>query len=370
MANLSEYDFVIPHQFEARPYQVPFLRAVEKAIKGESKQRFFIQVWHRRSGKDKCNIADVVPRRLVKDPCLVKYVFPTLVMGRDNLWDLIGKDGIRYIDHIRHGLRAGEMNQQRMQIPVSNGTNTPSIFQVDDSNKPDTLRGGNPKMYILSEYAEQNPYALDVIMPIVRENDGIVIFNFTPKGKNHAKYLVDAAKNDPEHYFVQILSVNDTHVFNPDQITEIRKDLLNRFSADGRSEDEAISYFNQEYLCSFEGSVMGAYYGASMTKAEQDHRITSVPYERTIPVQTAWDLGMDDSMTIWFYQTVGMSIRFIDYYENSGEGLSHYAKILQDKGYIYGRHHMPHDVAVRELGTGKSRFETAQTMGIRSEERR
>lgn len=111
--------------------------------------------------------------------------------------------------------------------------------------------------------------------------------------------------------------------------------------------------------------MIGAYYAANITKAEEEHRITSVPYERSVPVETAWDLGMDDSMSIWFYQTIGMEIHIIDYYENSGEGLAHYAQVLQDRKYIYKAHHFPHDVAVRELGTGKSRFEVAQSLGLR-----
>jgi len=89
---VDEDRIIIPHQFIARDYQIPFLNEVEKAISGESNKRFFYQVWHRRSGKDKSNIADVVPRRLIKDPVTVKYVFPTLVMGRNNLWNAIGKD--------------------------------------------------------------------------------------------------------------------------------------------------------------------------------------------------------------------------------------------------------------------------------------
>ena len=73
---------------------------------------------------------------------------------------------------------------------------------------------------------------------------------------------------------------------------------------------------------------------------------------------------MDDSMTIWFCQQIGVNFRFIDYYENSGEGFTHYAQVLQKKGYLYGRHYAPHDIAVRELGTGKSRFEVARNLGI------
>src|SRR5665213_2895235 len=110
-------DNKIPYHFSSRPYQQPFIRAVTASIRNESKIRYFMQVWHRRSGKDKVDIADCVPRRLIQDPCLVKVVYPTLTMGRDNLWNGIGGDGFRYREHIPAGLRAGEANETRMEIP-------------------------------------------------------------------------------------------------------------------------------------------------------------------------------------------------------------------------------------------------------------
>jgi len=351
---------IIPYHFKARDYQVPFLREIERSIDGESDKRFFYQIWHRRSGKDKTNIADVVPRRLTENPCLVKFVYPTLVMGRENLWDGIGGDGFRYREHIPAFIRDSSPNETMMKMQIRGG----SLFQVGGSDHPDSLRGGNPKMIIFSEWAEQDPYAWDVVEPILRENDGIVVFNTTPKGDNHARALYEYAKNHPK-WFVQILTVDDTHIFSPKQMEEIKNDTIKRFEANGRSEEEASAYINQEYYCSFDAPVMGSYYGSAIQKAEQQGRISSVPYEQSLPVHTAWDLGMDDSMTIWFFQVASMEIRFIDYYENSGEGLAHYALKLQEKKYIYGNHFGPHDIQVRELGTGKSRYEVANSLGIK-----
>lgn len=326
---------------------------------GLSPKRYFLQIWHRRSGKDKTNIADIAPRRLLKDPCLVKYVYPTLVMGRDNLWEGMGADGFKYIEHIPKAMRLGQPNSTRMTIPIQNG----SIFQVAGADNPDSLRGGNPKMVIFSEWSEHDPYAWDVIEPILRENDGIAIFNMTPKGDNHARAMYEFAKNHPK-WFVQLLTAKDTGVFNELQLYEIKTDIVKRFEADGRSLEEAEAYFEQEYMCSFTSPVIGSYYGAAIRKAEQDGRITSVPYDGNALVNTYWDLGMDDSMTIWFIQQVGKEIHLIDYYENSGEGLAHYISHLKSKEYSYGEHWAPFDIKVRELATGKSRLESAQEMGI------
>lgn len=115
----------------------------------------------------------------------------------------------------------------------------------------------------------------------------------------------------------------------------------------------------------FEAAVEGAYYAEQMARLETDTRITRVPWEPRVEVETWWDLGMDDDMAIWFVQRVAQEIRVIDYYANSGEGLLHYAKELKSRPYNYSRHVGPHDIEVRELGTGKSRKETAEEMGLR-----
>lgn len=115
----------------------------------------------------------------------------------------------------------------------------------------------------------------------------------------------------------------------------------------------------------FQASIQGAYYAKQMAKVRKDKRIRTVPYEPTVPVNVAWDLGIDDEMVLWFHQRVGIENRLIDFYQHNGEGLAHYVKVMQEKGYIYGEHYLPHDAEVRELGSGKSRVETLESMGVR-----
>ena len=178
--------------------------------------------------------------------------------------------------------------------------------------------------------------------------------------------MYEYAKNNPLWY-VETLTAEDTGIWNARQLEDIQKDIILRFAANGRSESEAKAYFEQEYMCSFKSPVIGSYYGENIRVAEREKRITKVPYIEGLPVNTAWDLGMDDSMTIWFFQILGQEIHFIDYYENSGEGLSHYTQVMQEKRYYYGKHYWPHDGAVRELGTGKSRQEVMHTLGLKVE---
>jgi len=123
--------------------------------------------------------------------------------------------------------------------------------------------------------------------------------------------------------------------------------------------------YQQEYYCSFDVPIQGAYYGDQLMKAIKDGRITKVPVEMSVRVDTYWDLGIGDSTSIWFVQQIGKEIRIVDFYETSGEGLAHYAKILDNKGYVYGSHWAPHDIEVRELGSGKSRLEMARKLGIK-----
>jgi hypothetical protein len=127
--------------------------------------------------------------------------------------------------------------------------------------------------------------------------------------------------------------------------------------------DEAL--IAQEFFCSFEAPIVGSYYGKQLLDLDKRKHIGNVPWEPKLLVNTAWDLGIGDSTAIWFWQDYGFERRIIDYYECSGEALSHYAKVLKEKPYVYGKHWCPHDVKVRELGTGKSRKETLASLGIR-----
>ena len=124
--------------------------------------------------------------------------------------------------------------------------------------------------------------------------------------------------------------------------------------------------YEQEYECSFTAAIIGAYYGKLLSDADDDGRIARVPYDPAYPVHTAWDLGINDSTAIWFAQIFRSgAINVIDYYESSGVGLDHYAEILRQKDYYWGDHLAPHDIEVRELGSGKSRLETAFSLGIK-----
>lgn len=118
----------------------------------------------------------------------------------------------------------------------------------------------------------------------------------------------------------------------------------------------------------FEAAIEGAYYSDQLAKMELDKRLTRIPIDTGVPVMTTWDLGFNDTMAIWFVQAVGLELRWIDYYENSGFGLEHYVQELRKRrerhGYVFGDHYFPHDVNNSELSNGKSRFDTLVGLGV------
>jgi phage terminase large subunit len=337
-------EILIPHNFEPRPYQLPLMAALDRG-----KLRL-VCVWHRRAGKDK-TLINVVVNKMVERVGSYFYFFPTYNQGRKILWQGMDRDGFKFMHHIPMELIKRVDNTQ-MLVELTNG----SILQIVGTDNIDSIVGTNPVGCVFSEYSLQNPRAWDFIRPILAENGGWAIFNYTPRGNNHGKALFDMASGDPEHWFCQKLTVDDTHVIRPDVLEQERAEIIKK---DGND-----ALFQQEYYCSFDVPIQGAYYGSQLILAEKEKRIANVPWETSLPVNTYWDLGVGDSTAIWFVQTSGMEVRIIDYYETNGEGLAHYIKILREKPYTYGDHYAPFDINVTELGTGKTRLHTAQELGI------
>jgi hypothetical protein len=305
-----------------------------------------VAVWHRRAGKDSTALnwtAAACHERVGT----YWHMLPTQSQGRKTIWDGIDRAGRRMIDQAFPLALRTNTRQDEMKISLKCG----SIWQVAGSDNYNSLIGSNPVGVVFSEYSVADPSAWDYIRPILAENGGWAIFIYTSRGRNHGAMLYEMAR-DNDNWFAQILTVDDTGILSPSVIQDER---------DSGMSDEMI---DQEYYCSFQAAIVGAYYGKQMVQAEKEGRVTAVPYEPNVPVETWWDLGVGDSTAIWFVQRVNREIRVIDYHEMSGEGLPYYAKVLQDKGYVYGRHIGPHDIEVRELGTGKSRRETAKALGI------
>jgi len=215
----------------------------------------------------------------------------------------------------------------------------------------DALVGTNPVGISFSEYSLADPSAWDYLRPVLAENNGWALFIGTPRGENHFADLFKMAKDSPE-WFAELQTVEDTGAISLDNIEREKQAGM------------PASMISQEFYCSFSSGVAGAFYGSYLDKAQEEGRIGNVAWEPASSVDTSWDLGFGDSTAIWFYQRVRKELRIIDYLEASGVGLEWYAKELDRKPYSYGSHTLPHDAAVRELGSGRSRVEILRGLGI------
>ena len=303
-------------------------------------------VWPRRHGKDYASINWCAFASQVR---VGTYwmVYPFLNQGRRIAWNGMDAEGNRFIHAFPPELIESQSNAE-MRLHLKNG----SVFQIMGADKPDSLVGSNPIGIVFSEWSLMDPHCWKLIAPILAQNDGWAVWIYTPRGPNHGLSLLNRAKANGDSWYWSHETAKTLKFVSPAALRELRDELA----------DEAL--FQQEAFCSFETPMQGAYYSTQIKYLRKNNRITNVPWESKLGVVTSWDLGMDDATTIWFFQIHQNEIRVIDYYENSGEGLAHYVKMLKDKPYHYDKHYFPWDVSVRDLSTGKTRIQTLREMGL------
>lgn len=330
-------------RFQPRSYQVPLMDAILN--KGYER---VLGILPRRAGKD-ITAFNICIIYLLREVCTIYYIFPTYAQGKKVLWEAINNDGQRILDYYLPLELRESTNSQEMKIRLKNG----SLFQVVGSDNFDSLMGTNPKGVVFSEYALQDPRAYQYIRPILVANAGWALFISTPRGKNHLWELYEIAKQNPD-WFVSKLTIEDTR--------HIPLHLIEKEKAEGLISEDLIL---QEYYTSFEMGIENTVYGKYLDRLRVKGQVGHVEWESAFKVHTAWDLGVDDTNVIIFYQIIGQMIRIIDYYDHDGVGLDHYIKVLQEKPYIYGRHIAPHDIRQRVFTQGAiTRFDKARQLGI------
>lgn len=352
----------LPYGWRPRKYQSPFWNAMENGCKRA------VLVWHRRAGKDLGGLNWMVTASQERVG-LYWHMLPSYEQGRKVIWDgktasmadvRAGREGKPFISHIPKELIA-RVRDDKMTVWLRNG----SIIQIVGGDEPNRLVGSNPVGLIFSEYSVEPKYETcwNLLSPILAANGGWAIWPFTPRGKNHGwrlyKKALELAKKNPR-WFAQLLTIDDT--LDDQGFPVIGEEILQEERDSGKSEE----YIRQEYYCDFDIALIGAYYGSHMALAKQENRITKVPWEPSLQVDTGWDLGSTNATCIWFKQQVGAERRIIDFYRASGEDLTHFAKVLKEKPYVYGRHYLPHDVEVKELSAKQSRKEILRSLGIKA----
>ena len=330
-----------------RPYQLPLLKYMTKPDRG---LRACV-AWHRRAGKDLTCI-NIMAIKAMQRVGTYWYVLPYGNQARRIVWNGMTGEGKKFIDYFPKEL-VEKKSEQEMRLHLTNG----SVIQLLGSDDPDKMVGANPIGVVFSEFSISDPSAWQLINPILAENGGWALFNGTPRGENHFYKLLLKAQST-KSWFDSHLSVKDTKAISPEDLRKARDELNNE------------ARFQSEYMCSFKTPVEGSYYGPIISRLYRGKQILQeLNPETALPVHTAWDLGMDDSTSIWFFQQYKSELRLVNYYENSGEGFPFYARELQrwsvQKGVTYGKHYAPHDIKVRELGTGKSRLEVARSLGLK-----
>lgn len=334
-------------KFKPRSYQLAACDAFEN--QGFKKM---LLVWGRRSGKD-IVCWNLMIRQALRKVGVYMYCLPTFSQGRKVIFDSITNDGMRFLDFIPPAL-IKSVNSQEQKITLANG----SIIQIIGSDSYDTaLVGTNPRMVVFSEFALADADSFKFVLPIINGNGGSIIIVSTPRGKNELWNLYNIAQQSKE-WFCEKLSLADTkHI----PLERIQQDI-----SEGLVSPDLVQ---QEYYCSFDQGAEGSYYAKYIDKLRLNRQIGKTPWEPQFRVSTAWDIGVRDSTCIIFFQVIGQVIHIIDCYEKNKEGLEHYINIVMDKPYQYDRHWAPHDIAVKEFGSGLTRLEKAKQLGLKFETR-
>lgn len=357
----------LPNNWRPRDYQIPAWSYLEHGGKHAE------LIWHRRSGKDDISMHHT-QCKAIERVGTYWHMLPAANQVRKAIWDAVNPHtGIRRIDEaFPRELRATTRDTD-MFIRFKNG----STWQALGSDNFQGAIGSPPVGIVYSEWALANPSARGYLRPIIRENGGWQIFITTPRGRNHAYSTYNAAMEN-RNSFAQILNVGHTGMLTEQ---ELQEELLEYTSTYGKSFGEAL--FKQEYWCSFESAILGAFYADEFIAIDSEQRITLVNHDPMYPVETAWDIGYTDDTAIWFFQTIAGEIRVIDFYAASGKDLDHYCSQLlgykvsidfidgkikvthkkdeveegaeHRRNYQYGRIGLPHDARAKTLASkGKS----------------
>jgi hypothetical protein len=316
-------------------------RAPQKLIHQMVKDnRFTVVVAHRRMGKTVSAINQLIHSSLLCDKPNPRfaYIAPTYSQCKRIAWDYL----LQYTRPLGAIANIAELRVDFMGRRIS-------LYGADS---PDSLRGIYLDGVVIDEIGDVNPAIFsDVVRPALADRIGYAMFIGTPKGNNHFKDLRDRADKAEDGWKLLEFKASETKLLIPSELSSARNEM---------GDDK----YNQEFECSFNAAVEGSYYGKLINDLEEKDRITTIPREELSKTFCAWDLGISDSTSIWVAQVVGKEIRLVDYYENHGQGLDAYVSYIRDNGWSHATQLLPHDVVVRELGTGKSRKEVLEAAGL------
>lgn len=338
LVNIGMTDVILPYQ--PRDWQL----AVHNSLK-----RFNVLVVARGSGKSVLAMNELI-KQAMTGPANEEYAYilPQQNMARRNVWD--------HLKRFSDPIPGVHYDNQQMVVRYPNGA---KILLLGSDN-PDSMRGLHLRFVVLDEFDDMAADIWMVVRPMLTNKRGGVIFIGTPKGR---KQLYDFYKRsqepDRKNWYGRILTCYDARALSDDEIEQIKSEM-------------SPEQFEQELLCNFDSALVGAYYGRQIAALRNEGRIAHQDdlYRSDLPVNTAFDLGIRDETAVWYFQLVGDQIHFIDYDCEANFGIPEWHTILKNKPFAhnYGIHIAPHDIKTRELGSGVSRLEIADQLGLHFEQ--
>ncbi|MEM9523589.1 MAG: hypothetical protein AAF982_06295 [Pseudomonadota bacterium] len=306
------------------------------------RQRWACVVAHRRAGKTVACVVDLIEAvlRCPRPNPRFAYLAPFYTQAKDVAWT--------YLKHYGGAIPGARPNEGELRLDFPNGGRV-RLYGADNY---DRLRGIYLDGCVLDEYGDMNPRAWsEVIRPALSDRKGWGVFIGTPKGRNAFYHMYQRARHSPD-WFEMCLRASETGLIDAEELASARDDMT-------------PEQYAQEFECSFDAAIVGAYYAALVVAAEGEGRIGDIGADPDLPIHTAWDLGIGDSTAIWVFQIGPEGMRLIDHIEDHGKPLPHYVAELEARGYGGGIDYVPHDAKVRSLDTGRSRLETLAGLGRR-----
>ncbi len=265
-------------------------------------------------------------------------------------WDYLRKASYGLVEY------GAEIRESELRVVYHGrgGQFNDSDVRLYGADNPDAMRGIYLDGIVCDEFGDMDPRIWsEVLRPALADRLGWAVFIGTPKGHNRF-YDIWQQSLKEDDWFSLTLKASETGLISERELASARTDM-------------SAEQYAQEFECSFEAAIVGAYYGKLMQQAEEDKRICGVPHHPGTLVHTAWDLGAHDSTVIWFVQIIGREVHLVDYYESSGVGMEHYVRLLHSRPYTYGTHILPHDAkAPLQAEQLKTRVEILEKLGLRN----
>lgn len=303
----------------------------------ETPKRWIVIVCHRRAGKTTAALNHLQRDALRTASSRFAYIAPTYKQAKNIAWDLL-KFYARPIPGV-------EFNEVELTVRYPNGSRL-TLYGADN---PDSLRGIGLWGVVFDEYSQQpSNIFTEIIRPALADHRGYAIWIGTPKGKNDFWRLYSEAD---DAWFTLLLQASQSKIISQPELNDARKIM---------SEDE----YQQEFECSFEAAIKGAYYSTEIAAMRTQGRIRRIFYDKALRVHTVWDLGVGANLVCGMFQRVAGEIKLIDTWQGSGDqGIIDGLTEISKRGYLFGRNFFPHDVAGREETTGKSRKDAIEELG-------